>query len=88
MIDRVRGRRGVEQRARRLAAEPLCRRCKAKGLITVATVWDHIIPLAKGGTDDDANGQSLCDPCHVEKTNEDFGHRQRVPIGLDGWPLD
>src|SRR4051794_28354238 len=46
--NRLRGRRGVAQRLRRLAAEPLCRDCKAKGRDTPATVPDHIVPLGKG----------------------------------------
>lgn len=85
-VQRLRGRRGVEQRKGRLHAEPLCRRCKAKGLTTIATEWDHIIALVNGGTDDDANGQPLCGPCHKEKTAEEFGYRKRVTIGTDGWP--
>src|SRR3546814_5190116 len=55
MAERLRGRRGVEQRRRRLQAEPLCRDCKAKGVITAATAPDHIVPLALGGSDDDSN---------------------------------
>lgn len=85
---RLRGRAGVEQRARRLAIEPLCRRCMAKGKWTVATRVDHILPLYKGGTDDDENCQSLCEPCHDAKTVEDAGGtpRLRARIGPDGWP--
>lgn len=66
--DRLRGRRGVEQRQGRLAAEPRCRHCRERGRLTPATVPDHIIPLAFGGTDDDDNIQCLCDPCHLIKT--------------------
>lgn len=29
---------------------------------------DHIVPLADGGTDDDANLQTLCRSCHGKKT--------------------
>jgi len=85
--DRLRGRAGVAQRRRRLAAEPLCRDCKARGIISAATVPDHIKPLALGGTDDDDNIRCLCGPCHEIKTAEQFGHRQRVEIGRDGWPV-
>lgn len=60
--------------------------CKAKGLITRATVPDHIKPLAKGGTDTDDNIRCLCAECHDKVTREEFGHRQRVEIGADGWP--
>ena len=48
--------------------EPLCRSCKAKGFVTIATLRDHIKPLAEGGTDEDDNVQPLCEPCHDEKS--------------------
>ena len=85
---RLRGRKGVEQRKRRLAQEPLCRDCRAKGHITAATVPDHIVPLAKGGPDTDDNIRCLCDPCHQVRTAEEFGYRRRVEIGRDGWPIE
>jgi len=58
----------MAQRERRLRDEPLCRHCKSAGLVRIATVVDHITPLDKGGTDDDDNVQSLCEPCHRIKT--------------------
>lgn len=88
MAERLRGRAGVEQRKRRLHAEPLCRICKAKGRITAATVPDHIKPLALGGTDDDGNIRCLCKPCHDEVTAEQFEQRKTVGVGADGWPDD
>lgn len=86
-VERLRGRRAVEQRKRRLMNEPLCRDCLAKGITTASTVPDHIQPLALGGTDDDSNIRCLCGPCHEVRTAEQFGHRRRVEIGLDGWPV-
>jgi 5-methylcytosine-specific restriction protein A len=86
MAERLRGRAAVAQRTRRLAAEPLCRRCAEAGRVTAATVPDHIIALVNGGTDDDGNIQCLCEPCHRTKTAEDLGRRARVAIGPDGWP--
>lgn len=68
MGERIRGRRGVELRKRRLRNEPLCRMCRAEGRVTVATVPDHIVPLALGGEDVDDNCQSLCADHHAEKT--------------------
>lgn len=65
---RTRGRKGVEQRTRRLRAEPLCRHCYAKGITTLAREVDHITPLSAGGTDTDDNVQSLCLNCHAAKT--------------------
>lgn len=87
MAERLRGRRGVEQRRRRLDAEPLCRDCNAKGIVTESEVPDHTIPLSKGGTDDDSNIRCLCKSCHEKRTREQFGQRQRVEIGPDGWPV-
>lgn len=86
--ERLRGRKAVETRRRRLNAEPLCRMCKAKGIVRVATVVDHIKPLALGGTDDDANCRSLCEPCHVDATADQFGLRRRIAIAVDGWPKE
>jgi hypothetical protein len=44
-----------------LAAEPLCRMCQAEGVVTAATVADHIEPH-RGDPDQFWNGalQSLC----------------------------
>jgi 5-methylcytosine-specific restriction protein A len=88
MTERVRGRRGVAMRKRRLANEPLCRICKSKGRVTEATVPDHIKPLALGGTDTDDNIRCLCEACHTEATAEQFGHRKRTEVGVDGWPSE
>lgn len=85
---RLRGRRGVEQRRRRLAAEPLCRDCRDKGLVTQATVPDHIIPLSQNGPDTDDNIRCLCADCHAIRTREQFGYRPVSPVGIDGRPTD
>lgn len=87
-VSRLKGRKAVEQRQRRLAAEPLCRHCKEAGRITPAVTPDHIVPLAKGGTDDDSNIQCLCTDCHDAKTREDFGYRVKWRAGRDGRPTD
>jgi 5-methylcytosine-specific restriction protein A len=86
MAERLRGRRGVEQRKRRLEAEPLCRDCKSAGIVRAATVPDHIKPLKQGGLDIDDNIRCLCADCHRGRTAEQFGYRKRVKTGLDGWP--
>lgn len=77
----------MAQRRRRLQAEPLCRDCKAKGRVTAATVPDHIVPLAQGGTDEDANIRCLCADCHRLRTGEQFGHRIARGVDADGWPI-
>ena len=85
---RIQGRRGVALRKRRLRNEPLCRHCKANGIIRAAVTPDHIIPLHKGGTDTDDNCQSLCAECHDSKTADDLGHKSTVRFGADGWPIE
>ena len=55
-------------RALRLAQlrdEPLCRICRAAGLVTAATTCDHVNPH-RGDVDAFWRGpfQSLCTPCH------------------------
>lgn len=85
---RLRGRRAVEQRARRLKAEPLCRDCRDRGLIIPSTVPDHIIPLSQDGPDTDDNIRCLCDPCHLIRTREQFGFRTVHVVGADGRPTD
>ncbi len=87
MAERLRGRQAVAQRLRRLKAEPLCRDCAAQGIVTAAEVVDHIVPLALGGDDSDANTRNLCTACHNIRTAEQFGLRRKVRIGADGWPV-
>ena len=73
-------------RARILAREPLCRACRERGRVTVATDLDHSIPKAKGGTDDESNLAPLCRPCHDAKSAADRGHRIKYGGGIDGEP--
>ena len=53
-------------RARYLHAHPLCERCAAAGRYVKATLVHHILPLAEGGTHDEANLQALCVSCHEQ----------------------
>ncbi len=47
---------------------------------------DHIVPLTKGGSDEDSNIRCLCAECHQDRTTEQFGFRRTVSTGPDGWP--
>lgn len=60
-----------------LRREPWCRRCKARGIWTIATLVDHIIPLPEGPRLLLENLQPLCDPCHKVKTAEDAAKKPR-----------
>jgi 5-methylcytosine-specific restriction protein A len=87
MAERLRGRRAVDQRVRRMERTHwLCEDCLAEGRTEAATVVDHIIPLALGGSDDDVNTRNLCDHHNQVRTAEQFGYKRKVTIGADGWP--
>lgn len=38
---------------------------------------DHVVPLWRGGRESPENRQSLCQPCHAEKTKDEAGQRAR-----------
>lgn len=59
------------QREELFRAEPWCRACKAKGLLSLATIRDHITPLAEGGPDVTSNTQPLCQACSDAKTRQE-----------------
>jgi 5-methylcytosine-specific restriction protein A len=96
VVERLRGRAAVAQRKRRLArTHGLCERCsglnrwhgQGTGRVSVATVVNHIIPLAHGGSDEDDNTENLCRECDLIVTAEQFGYRApKRQIGRDGWP--
>ena len=66
----------------------LCQPCLRNSRATPATQVVHITPKANGGTDDEANLQAICKPCHDAKTMTDQGARAKQTIGADGWPAD
>ena len=54
-----------------LAREPLCRACRAAGVVCAASVVDHVVPKAEGGTDAWENLQPLCRRCHDLKSQQE-----------------
>lgn len=58
------------QKARKalLNDEPLCRECTKHKRVNIATIADHIVPLAEGGAQGRANLQPLCTDCSNAKT--------------------
>lgn len=72
VAERIRGRRLQRIRQQHFSERPLCVLCEAKGITSLATELDHIIPLHKGGRDDDTNRQGLCSDCHRTKTRIDL----------------
>jgi len=70
-VKRIRGRELQRRRAILFALHPWCVTCLAQGKQTRATIRDHIIPLAEGGTEDASNEQGLCLDCSDVKTAEE-----------------
>ena len=73
-----------------LARDPRCVLCEKMGVLSPATVADHIVPIeiAPERQYDMSNGQGLCAPCHnsVKQAEEKRGYANDV--GGDGWPVD
>jgi 5-methylcytosine-specific restriction enzyme A len=72
-----------------LKLEPLCAMCKAKGMVTAATVADHVV--AHRGNERlfwDGELQALCRRCHsgTKQQLETKGFSKE--IGVDGFPVD
>src|SRR6185295_12950395 len=67
-VRRLRGRALQRERVRMFASAPLCVLCEAAGRVTLATIRDHVVPLAEGGTEDLNNIQPLCGDCSDIKT--------------------
>jgi len=76
-------------RAHQLRVQPLCRMCLAKGSVSAATIVDHIEPH-RGDWNKFRLGklQSLCEPCHREKSGNDARGGYSIEVGSDGLPVD
>jgi 5-methylcytosine-specific restriction protein A len=70
-VPRIRGRKLQAIRQRLFQAHPLCVLCSADGRVTLATIRDHVIPLAEGGRDDATNEQAICQTCSDAKTAQE-----------------
>lgn len=84
--ERLRGWKLQQQRKRLHAERPLCVMCDERGAVTMGTELDHVVPVFRGGSNEDDNLQWLCTECHREKTAADCGTTYRAPVGVDGWP--
>lgn len=74
-VERMRGRPAQRRRERILSERPLCVACERAGRVAAATELDHVVPLWKGGSEDDSNMQGLCHACHAEKTATEAAER-------------
>ena len=77
-VERKRGSAGVRDRERIRARDcGLCQECKRQGRTTIGYPVDHIVPLADGGSDEDSNKETLCQPCHDAKSAREEAARGR-----------
>jgi 5-methylcytosine-specific restriction protein A len=78
IVERKRGSAGMRDRDNIKRRDcGLCQGCKAKGIARPGGLVDHIKPLWEGGSDEDANKQLLCKPCHDVKTAAEALSRSR-----------
>jgi 5-methylcytosine-specific restriction endonuclease McrA len=74
-VPRTAGRALQERNARLMRRNPFCSECLKKGLQILTAEFDHITPLADGGSDEDENIQGLCLACHREKSAQEQATR-------------
>jgi 5-methylcytosine-specific restriction protein A len=82
-VERKRGWAGVQDRNRiRARDHGQCQQCirEQREHINNGFDVDHIIPLWKGGRDDDSNKQTLCAEHHKDKTAREAN--ERAALGL------
>jgi len=54
-----------------IKAHPLCAECFKQGRLTAAAEVHHVLPLSRGGTNEESNLMSLCKACHSSITARD-----------------
>lgn len=69
-------------RKRYVAAHPLCEMCLKVGKCVPVDEVHHIVPLSRGGTNDESNLMSLCRSCH-NKIHIDNGDRTAYNRGRE-----
>lgn len=68
---RIRGTHLQRLRRQLFERQPLCVECDKVGRVSIATIRDHIIPIAEGGTEAEANTQALCQSCNETKRKQE-----------------
>jgi 5-methylcytosine-specific restriction protein A len=83
-LERWRRRRRLQ-----LKAHPVCAMCAARGLVTTATIADHVVPH-HGDWNTFLLGdlQSLCKPCHDRDKRNEKERGWTPEVDADGWPID
>lgn len=74
---RLTGRHNQKARKALFDQEPLCRECQKQGIVRIATIRDHVVPLAFGGAEHPDNEQPMCGPCHDAKSKAEAAEGMR-----------
>jgi 5-methylcytosine-specific restriction enzyme A len=79
----------LRRRKLQLRQYPLCKFCLARGVLTPATIADHVEPH-KGNWNLFVLGelQSLCASCHNSSKRYIEERGYSIDVGDDGWPTD
>lgn len=76
-VERKRGSAGMRDRERIRERDcGLCQECRRQGRVSLGGPVDHIVPLWRGGSDEEFNKELLCDSCHLAKSASEA--RERV----------
>jgi hypothetical protein len=75
----------LKLRRNQLASEPLCRICLQHGVVTAASVADHVEPWRDWNSFRCNELRSLCLSCHSGLSKP--GNKPKRWTGLDGFPL-
>jgi 5-methylcytosine-specific restriction protein A len=78
--ERIRGRKLQALRAALFMREPLCRPCSALGVVSLATIRDHVVALEEGGLDEEDNVQPICKACHDSKSQQEAQRGRGRPV--------
>lgn len=77
-VHRKYGRQWQRIRTQYAQAHPLCEKCFEEGRATLMEEVHHILPVSRGGSNDQSNLMSLCRSCH-NKIHHELG--DRCPLG-------
>lgn len=81
--------RWAKLRAQQLKVEPLCAYCLARGMVSPATVVDHVVPhRGDRGLFYKGKLQSLCASHHSKDKQSEETRGYSLGIGVDGIPND
>lgn len=81
--------RWLRRRNAQLREHPLCAMCAQRGVVTPATIVDHIAPHNGNWTAFVTGAlQSLCKTCHDGPKQVEQHRGYLDDIGADGWPID